>query len=331
MTKREDDPWSDIGRPSDTSQLSLRRVAAAGKWDFFWGRDWDARCALVLRVSPHHMPQLRLPQLKGIELKIQASEKGSKASLVIRLFEASQRDIFQQLCEDIVRSGEQAATEDEAVARTVTRTWRWHHLLRGGAGLLSASEQIGLMGELALLEHVFIPHCGPSEAMEAWRGPLGGVQDFSYGGLHVEAKARGPSKSDDVRISSEYQLTVPDGETLFLTVGIFEPADADGETVAEAAARVRLLVSALDVKALPRFDALLAAAGLNPDDDYSTWTWREKQHSVFAVREGFPRITPVELPQGVTGVRYGVSLSDCADFLVPGSELTNAVSEDKNA
>lgn len=334
MTKINRDPWAEIGKPSDAAHLSTRRVAVGGRWDFFWAKDSENNCGLVLLTQTSAIPLTRLPHLKGIELKVQSSGNENKASLMLRLLDSEKRDIFFELCQDIMGSAMQAASEQDAVARTVTRTWRWHYLLRGGTGLLSSEEQIGLIGELTLLESVFVPHCGPNKAVNSWRGPLGGVQDFSVGSLRVEAKARGQKRSSELHISSEHQLEVPVGGTLFLSVGIFEPTndeDSLGNTVTEVALRVRQLIASLDAGALPKFDALLAAAGLDLSDDYVAWKWREKQRSVFIVREGFPRIVPGNLPPGVTGVRYGLSLPGCGEFLVPISTLTDALGEDENA
>jgi hypothetical protein len=329
MTTSERNPWAAIGRPPDASHLAMRRVRSDGRWDFYWAKDWSGNCALVLRVAASALPITRLPRLKGIDLSIQQPSGDEKASLGIRLLESAHQDIFVRLCEDIMHSAEQAISEAEAAARAVTRTWRWHHLLRGGRGLLTADEQIGLIGELTLLESVFVPQCGPVRAVEAWRGPLGEVQDFSLGSLRVEAKARGPRTAEDIHISSERQLQTPEGGTLFLSVGVFEPGDAssDGQTVTEVALRVRQFIASIDSTALPRYDALLAAAGLELGDDYSPWTWRQKERSTFVVREGFPRLTPDALPRGVTGVRYGVSLPRCGEYVVPPGTLTDAIRE----
>jgi hypothetical protein len=332
MTTSDRDPWAGIGRPADATHLAMRRASEKARWDFFWAKDHDGHCALVLRAAVGAIPQTRLPRLKGLDLTMQHGAAGEKSSLVIRLLDAAQRDIFLRLCEDILSSAEEAASEPEAAARAVTRTWRWHHLLRGGRGLLTAEEQIGLIGELTLLESVFVPRCGPARAVEAWRGPLDEVQDFTLGPLRVEAKARGPRNAEHVSISSEHQLQEPEGGSLFLAVGVFEPADAgaDGESVTDVARRVRQFIASLDSGALPRYDALLAAAGLELGDDYSSWQWRQKERSVFVVREGFPRITPDALPAGVTGVRYGLSLPGCGAFLVPPTALTDAIDEAAN-
>lgn len=330
MKTPDRDPWMGIGRPSDATRLAMRRTLAGGRWDFYWAKDWDGHCALVLRAASSAMPPSRLPRLKGLDLTIQPGAADEKSSLVIRLLDSAQLDIFLTLCNDIVESAEQATFESEAAARTVTRTWRWHRLLRGGRGQLSAEEQIGLIGELSLLESVFMPQCGPARAVEAWRGPLGEAQDFSLGTVRVEAKAKGPRTPDEVRISSELQLEAPEGGTLYLAVGVFEPTDEGGETVTEVALRVRQLIASIDSGALPRFDALLAAAGLDFDDDYSAWTWRQKDRSVFVVREGFPRLTPEDLPAGVTGVRYALSLPECGEFLVPPNALREAIGDNVN-
>ena len=63
--------------------------------------------------------------------------------LAFKLLDSNQRDIFQTLCEDIISAASQAKSEVGAVSAALTRTWRWHHLLRGGRGtLLSLEEQM---------------------------------------------------------------------------------------------------------------------------------------------------------------------------------------------
>ena len=65
------------------------------------------------------------------------------------------------------------------MSAALSRTWRWHHLLRGGRGtLLSPEEQKGLLGELFVLERLLLPRMDASSAVTAWRGPLGAPKDF---------------------------------------------------------------------------------------------------------------------------------------------------------
>ena len=90
------------------------------------------------------------------------------------LLDSTQRDIFQTLCEDIISAAaRRPKSEAGAVSAALSRTWRWHHLLRGGRGtLLSPEEQKGLLGELFVLERLLLPRMDASSAVTAWRGPL---------------------------------------------------------------------------------------------------------------------------------------------------------------
>ena len=77
------------------------------------------------------------------------------------------------------------------MSAALSRTWRWHHLLRGGRGtLLSPEEQKGLLGELFVLERLLLPRMDASSAVTAWRGPLGAPKDFEAARVAIEAKAR---------------------------------------------------------------------------------------------------------------------------------------------
>lgn len=333
MAGTDEDPWHRIAPPIRADLLSMRRVEVEGRWDFYWAKDSETRSLLVLRAAAASMPKARLPHLKGVDLLLQAPTEDSKAGLVVRLLDQSHRDIFLSLCLDIMNAAGAAVLEADAVSRAVARTWRWHHLLRGGRGLLSADEQIGLIGELTVLEKSLVPTVGALAAVDAWRGPLGETQDFCVGPICIEAKARGRTGASEVQISSEHQLDIPDSGALFLLVSVFEGAGSDdepGATVTDVARRVRTLIETSDERALGRFDALLEAAGLDFHADYSAWSWREAEKSVFHVKEGFPRLVPGELPSCVSKVHYSLFLPGCAEYLVPSAALESALEEVAN-
>src|SRR6185312_2063775 len=108
------------------------------RWDFFWARDADQKCLLVLKHTPQNAPAARLPTLNGIDLSDVPYEEGVSKILVFRLVDGAQRTIFERLCRDIISATSLAESEAEAIRLAVARTWRWHHLLRGGSsGLLS--------------------------------------------------------------------------------------------------------------------------------------------------------------------------------------------------
>ena len=211
------------------------------------------------------------------------------------------------------------------------RTWRWHHLLRGGGGtLLSPEEQKGLIGELLVLERILLPHVEASAAVTAWRGPLGSPKDFEIGRVAIEVKARRGGATPTVAITSEDQLDESGVDSLFLYVVELDeaPEDAtDGVTVREVADRVYEQLYSLDPGAAGVFESLILAAGVRAEDDYSNSHWLEGPSRVYLVTGEFPRIARSDVRPGVSYVRYTVSLDDCEPFQMSVSALAEALVE----
>ena len=324
-----DHPWKSLGVPKGQSEITARRVAEGIRWDFYWARDSEGRSLLFMTHDPGSSPRVRLPHLKGIEVFIHSDAKNGRQSFALRLLDPSLRDLFERLCLDIVASTDSAASEPEAVHTALSRTWRWHHLLRGGAaGLLSSEEQKGLIGELLVLERYLLALTSPALAVAAWRGPLGEPVDFVIGRTAIESKARGSSDAAMVHISSEFQLANPQGDALFLHLTVLDSADADddlGFTVADVALRVRDRLGGGDKVTVERFNALLAAAGFRFEDDYSHARWQGGERSIYRVHDTFPRLTTDTVPAGVSNVAYLLSLAVCGPFLVDPSALEAAI------
>ena len=322
------DPWQNLTPPSAASTINARRVDESNPWGFFWARAMDGKCLLVLQHGVESSPAMKLPTLKGVELAIIDGDDKNSRMLAFRLLDSRQRDIFHQLCIDILSAGAVAQTESEAIEFAVARTWRWHHLLRGGSGeRLSEDEQKGLIGELIVLERQLLPNLSPSDSIAAWHGPLGAPKDFEVGRIGIEAKARRGAATPYVLITSEHQLDSQGCYMLFLHVVDLSPApegEAQAFTVSEAARRVRDRIS-LDNATEDKYDALLAAAGFRWEDDYSDFKWLEGPSRIYEVTDDFPRVTATQIATGVSNVRYSISLVECAPFIVDSKKLGTAI------
>ncbi len=328
MAKVTEDPWAELDPPDVSGTLNARRVDAEITWDFFWARSVDGSCLLLLRHSVESAPQGHLPVLRGIDVSLSEPDDNDTLALLFRLSEPGQRELFHRLCCDIVACTAEAESEGEAVGRALNRTWRWHHLLRGGPdSRLSVEEQKGLIGELLVIERYLLPTISPSDVMASWTGPLGTPKDFEIGGVLIEAKARRGAAEPYVAISSEHQLDVGGSEDLFLHVVDLEraPADtAESWSVADVVARMRDAIEDSDPAALCVYESLIAAAGFRWTDDFSEFQWVEGESRLFAVTDEFPRIRADNLASGVTKVRYSISLVECDRFRAEPGELTAA-------
>lgn len=314
-----EDPWSDIAKPNATSLLAMRRVSAQSRWDFFWGKDHAGKCLLVLTHDAGSTPIGKLPRPRGLSVELSEPANGRRAML-LKLQDGSQRDIFHKLAMDVMAAAEACSAEPEAVSVALARTWRWHHLLKGGgSGKLGEEEQKGLIGELLVIKRHLLPAMTPLAAIMAWHGPLGAPKDFEIGRLAIEAKARRGSATPFVRISSEHQLDTSGCDRLLLHVVELDRALDDTEpasvvTIASLADQIRVAIDAADRAALEMFEACLVSAGVTRTADYEDDLWVEGRTRLFDVAENFPKITPSTTGQGVRGVQYAIDLAVCEPF-----------------
>lgn len=324
VTMTGDDPWSDLEPPAAMDIINARRVDGKLRWGFFWAKGVDRRCLLILQHAPSASSKSPLPKMRGIEVSASDPDDGGQRMLSLKLVEAQHRDIFVKLCRDIVSASSSAESEQEAVETFLARTWRWHHLLRGGGGhRLSAEEQKGLIGELLVLHGLLMPEVGVRDAINAWRGPTGAPKDFEVGRVCVEVKARRGAARPFVAISSEDQLD-PDGtDALYLYVVELDvaPENIDaGFTVTDIARRVRDAVD-LDQAAVELFEQLLVASGFLWDENYTDFRWMAGPHRLFRVQDDFPSITRSKTGSGVSRVRYEISLTECEPFRSDDADL----------
>jgi hypothetical protein len=329
------DPWKDLVAPSSHTTLSARRVNAETRWNFYWARALDNRCLLVLAYTSSDHRANRTPHLRGVEILFSTDGGDGGQLLTLKLLDAVHKDIFYRLCIDIVAAASNAKSETEAVDLVLARTWRWHHLLRGGGdSRLSPEEQKGLIGELLFLEEFLLPVLTARDSVSAWHGPLGAPKDFEIERVSIEAKARRGAATPYVAISSEFQLDTEGTDRLFLYVCELDQAQEaspDGFTLTDVADRLLRTIGLSDPGTADMFESLLSATGLRLEDDYSDNLWLRGSHRVYLVEEAFPRIAPQNFPSGVSNVRYSISLPDCAPFLVTVQFVKDCLLGEQNA
>ena len=324
-----EDPWAEIDPPSIADSVAARRVDTNLPWDFFWARGVDGSVLLTLSHATGSAPTTHLPRLRDIEVTLSPPDGSDTQLLAFQLLDPNQRDIFQTLCRDIISAAARAESEAGAVSAALMRTWRWHHLLRGGHHtLLSPEEQKGLLGELFVLERLLLPRMDATSAVTAWRGPLGAPKDFDIARVAIEAKTRRGGATPSLSITSESQLDEGGVDSLFLHVVELDEAPTEtthGVTLHDVAERIRERLFSLDPGSCGILETRLSAAGYRVEDDYSSHPWMEGASRIFLVTGNFPRITSSEIRSGVSNVRYSVSLADCEPFATSVSALDEAL------
>lgn len=320
-----DNPWAELTPARSAFSINVKRVDANCRWHFFWALDVEGRALLLLKHQGDPLPFRLLPQLKGIEVASQAGPEAGQSLLTFTLLDFAQRDLFFRLCTDIVQGTYSAEGEEDALRAALSRTWRWHHLLRGGVDDgLSLEEQKGLIGELLVLERHLLPRLAAEDAISAWRGPFNAPKDFEVGRICIEAKARRGAASPFITISSEHQLDDSEVDALFLhVVSLAQDLNESsiGFTVTDIAERMHDRIAVDATGALQPFCDALSAAGFDFDQNYEDSRWLEGSSVIYRVGAAFPRITSHAVSTGVMNVQYSISLLECEAFRITLEEL----------
>ena len=311
-------------RAAGVSGRMQRRIGPEGRRNFFLGLDLPSRHRmLVLRVAATSAEgQPTISDSRGLVVRSTPRNiDGDEVEIELILTDSQHSDIFDLLIRDLVEAAEEPQSERTGLTRFLSRLSDWQQLLRRlGPRGLSPEAQQGLWGELWVLREVAAPAMGVAEAVRAWRGPLGADQDFQMGTTNVEVKTSTTHGLDHIAISSERQLDVPDGVALILVVMSLDSRVGYGETLPEIVTDSRTTASAAGC--LDLLDDRLSLLGYGAEEEslYSEVGYSVRSFHPFLVEDGFPMIVSSDLPPGVAGVRYSISIHSCGPYKIAVEE-----------
>lgn len=185
------------------------------------------------------------------------------------------------------------------------RVRAWQEFMRKGAQALSPEAEIGLIGELTLLARIIESGVPAALALDAWVGPLDGIQDFEIGTGAIEVKATLSRVGFPARIGSLDQLDDSIRQPLFLA-GVRLHQISNGKNLSGFISDLRQTITG-NADAERIFSERLIAAGY-----FAAHTDRYPRHfevdstRLAEVTDGFPRLTPGYVPQGITKVMYEI-------------------------
>jgi hypothetical protein len=250
----------------------------------------------------------RLPEGKGFDvtrIDTEAQFAGTTSVALVRRPEGSP-DIFAVMAVDTLRALGHVSNSgvQDVLATFLERVKEWQNFMARTQRPLSSDAQIGLFGELYLLEKLAKTKLGVG-ALDCWHGPLRAAQDFRVNGGAVEVKSTVRSGSFLARINSIEQL---DGEeSPFYLCGLRFEEKPDGTSLADLVANLRMEFQAAGVQR--GFDALLMVMGYIDDHDHLyDRPMILKEAKAFRVEEGMPRLTRAGVPSAIRSASYVLDL-----------------------
>lgn len=294
-------------------------------------RQPGATKGLLLEVKARSMhPSNTFPSSSGFDVDLETVAPGPNGSLRIclELADARYDGVFEVLADDVASAVAAAGSEPAGIAALIGRLNTWQRFLRRhGDGLLSEQEQVGLFAELIVFRELLSDGLSAADAVDAWRGPWGGAQDFRLVNCSVEVKATASAASNSFEVSNLSQLDERPLPSLIVRHLALSRADGLGETLPEIVDAIGRLITSTDPSALGSFADGLLEAGYSQAHrpDYRSAGFSILSDRQFRVHADFPRLRPDEVRGGVAACSYSVQLSACLPFMIDAASALRIV------
>jgi len=241
--------------------------------------------------------------------------KKNKNEIHIVLTDNSNWQLFHYLGIDLIKSIDKHFPSDiELVRQLEYRAFQWQELLKKKYSAdMPLTLQIGLFSEIAtIIESIKIGY-NPERILQAWTGPDKAKQDFNFDNILLELKSYSLEKGPLVTITSEYQLYSPE-KPLYLCCYALTFSEI-GNTIKQQSNFVLSRFSDISLKS--EFIKKLFEYGydyFNPDQKLISFIIESILN--YKISENFPKITPTDLTDGLSDVRYKINISKCSSFLI---------------
>lgn len=223
---------------------------------------------------------------------------------------AGRFEFYSMMANDVVSTLIASGTskEEELLALFLGRVRAWQIFMeRDREGVLSAEAELGLHGELVVLDSLLQSGVTPSMAVHGWYGPLDGIQDFQFSAGAIEVKSTANDGIFPANVSSLEQLDDSLVSALFLA-GVRFRLDSAGENLPGRVDRIRQLLRP-DQSAHSAFDTRLLHAGYFPGlSNHYPRTFLHEGTRFLRVGEGFPKITHGNVHRAIRRARYEIDL-----------------------
>jgi hypothetical protein len=261
---------------------------------------------------------IEYPSAKGFSVYPETLVPGRKgqARICLLLTDVRHAEEFAVLAEDVASSIASASSELDAVRAMLGRLHAWQQFLERHSDGLSIEEQTGLFAELIFLRWLFelLPI---AEALDAWRGPPGGLRDFLLHACEIEIKGSTGLARTTFNIGHVAQLDET-GLDCLLLCHVALSANDNGTNLPELITTTRDYVKAASSGLLEQLDRLLMQAGFLEihAKRYQARRLTMRAISFFRIGGEFPRLRRSEMRIGIVDATYAVDLNACAPFKI---------------
>ncbi|MEV6272705.1 PD-(D/E)XK motif protein [Kribbella sp. NPDC051936] len=206
---------------------------------------------------------------------------------------------------------DQLQLHHEPLASAVAISIRKHRDLFAGQAGLTTEQELGLFGELLVLEHL-IEKIGPGAATESWQGPRSEEHDFVLPGIHLEVKTTSSEHRKHMMHGFTQLEPVRNTPLSLVSVQLTRASHDVGLTLGQLVSRVRRRAGGYR----PAVDASLEAVGWDDAhvDLYSMFWTKRNTPQAFDVDDLFPALTSARLAAAIPNFKTVANLAYSVDL-----------------
>tara|TARA_B110000208_G_scaffold190354_1_gene254043 strand:- start:2022 stop:2987 length:966 start_codon:yes stop_codon:yes gene_type:complete len=272
------------------------------------------RC-LILVLPPNSKIEFVGEKKENLETYFRKKEK----HIVLELTDRFYNSFFVDLVVSLYYRIKDISDENDSARSFISLIQYWSDFLRAKkGGLLSAEAVKGMYGELTYLEYLLGDLDLPiNDILNSWKGPYDDNHDFHFDEKNAEIKTK-TIASNEVHISSEYQLEAVKGKKLELVAISVEDVAVNGDNLSSVLNRIRKyvlhengdisIISAALLKKNIQFSTV---------DLYDSYMFRLKTFEVFNCDDAdFPKLTSTNIGDNLRKISYRLILKDLDNKLL---------------
>lgn len=271
----------------------------------------------ITLLTPFTPPEPDVAKWRNITFKPVASNDGAMAELTVFV-----DDNLHGAYGLLTSIADELQIEGEPLAAAVASAIQKHRGMFAGKARLSQDKEVGLFGELIVLEYL-INEVGAGPAVGSWQGPLSEEHDFVFGYVHLEIKTTSGEQRRHMMHGFTQLIPLRGVPLRLVSIQLTRSNVEGGRTLSQLVSQIR----AKSGGHRPKVDSALEAVGWNDDDAelYSTFWAKRNEPRAFDVGEQFPALTLARLTQVVPNIgvvsdlSYRVDVTHFRNTPLPGA------------
>jgi hypothetical protein len=306
--------WNKIHLPKSGS-YAYNRINGVCLPELHIGVSEKGNRCLILVLPPNSKIEFVGEKKENLETYFRKKEK----HIVLELTDRFYNSFFVDLVVSLYYRIKDISDENDSARSFISLIQYWSDFLRAKkGGLLSAEAVKGMYGELTYLEYLLDDLDLPiNDILNSWKGPYDDNHDFHFDEKNAEIKTK-TIASNEVHISSEYQLEAVKGKKLELVAISVEDVAVNGDNLSSVLNRIRKyvlhengdisIISAALLKKNIQFSTV---------DIYDSYMFRLKTFEVFNCDDAdFPKLTSTNIGDNLRKVYYRLILKDLDNKLL---------------